>query len=138
MRWSGTLPTSRTTSLSSNASTARRNGRRCRSLTCAARTLRSLPDIACGYGAFGIPRVPYANPIHLAWVEQGGVMAIAGIRGGGEYGGAWHRAPERSRISRIRFTTSLRPGGVLKKSGITSSDGLAIQGESNGSSRIAE
>lgn len=50
------------------------------------------PTLLCGYGGFGIPQVLYYNPIHLAWVEQGGVLAIAGIRGGGEYGRAWHRA----------------------------------------------
>lgn len=89
------------------------------------------PTLLYGYGGFGIPQVPYYNPIHLAWVEQGGVLAIAGIRGGGEYGRAWHRAGQLER-KQNSFDDFIAAGAFLKKSGITSSDGLAIQGESNG------
>lgn len=89
------------------------------------------PTLLYGYGGFGIPQVPYYNPIHLAWVEQGGVLAIAGIRGGGEYGRAWHRAGQLEK-KQNSFDDFIAAGAFLKKSGITSSDGLAIQGESNG------
>jgi prolyl oligopeptidase len=89
------------------------------------------PTLLYGYGGFGIPQVPYYNPIHLAWVEQGGVLAIAGIRGGGEYGRAWHRAGQLAN-KQNSFDDFIAAGEFLKKSGITSSDGLAIQGESNG------
>ncbi|MBX4864058.1 S9 family peptidase [Rhizobium bangladeshense] len=89
------------------------------------------PTLLYGYGGFGIPQVPYYNPIQLAWVEQGGVLAIAGIRGGGEYGRAWHRAGQLEK-KQNSFDDFIAAGEFLKKSGITSSDGLAIQGESNG------
>ncbi|MFP3544431.1 prolyl oligopeptidase family serine peptidase [Rhizobium sp. SIMBA_035] len=89
------------------------------------------PTLLYGYGGFGIPQVPYYNPIHLAWVEQGGVLAIAGIRGGGEYGRAWHRAGQLAK-KQNSFDDFIAAGEFLKKSGITASDGLAIQGESNG------
>lgn len=53
---------------------------------------RPRPTILYGYGAHGNPRTPVFNPMQLAWVEAGGVYAIANIRGGGEEGAAWHRA----------------------------------------------
>lgn len=124
--------------LSSNASTARRNGRRCRSLTCAARTLRSLPDIALwlrglrnSSGSLCQPDPPrlggagrgYGNRRHPRWWRIRGSLAS--------------RAGEVAN-KQNSFYDFIAAGGVLKKSGITSSDGLAIQGESNGSSRIAE
>jgi prolyl oligopeptidase len=89
------------------------------------------PTLLYGYGGFGIPQVPYYNPIHLAWVEQGGVLAIAGIRGGGEYGRAWHRAGQLTN-KQNSFDDFIATGEFLQKSGITASDSLAIQGESNG------
>jgi len=89
------------------------------------------PTLLYGYGGFGIPQVPYYNPIQLAWVEQGGVLAIAGIRGGGEYGRAWHRAGQLEKKQNA-FDDFIAAGEFLKRSGITSSNGLAIQGESNG------
>lgn len=89
------------------------------------------PTLLYGYGGFGIPQVPYYNPIQLAWVEQGGVVAIAGIRGGGEYGQAWHRAGQREK-KQNSFDDFIAAGEFLKKTGVTSLDGLAIQGESNG------
>jgi len=89
------------------------------------------PSLLYGYGGFGIPQVPYYNPIQLAWVEQGGVLAIAGIRGGGEYGRAWHRAGQLEKKQNA-FDDFIAAGEFLKRSGITSSNGLAIQGESNG------
>ncbi|MDK4717948.1 prolyl oligopeptidase family serine peptidase [Rhizobium sp. CNPSo 3968] len=89
------------------------------------------PTLLYGYGGFGIPQVPYYSPIQLAWVEQGGVLAIAGIRGGGEYGRAWHRAGQLDKKQNA-FDDFIAAGEFLKKSGITLSNGLAIQGESNG------
>jgi len=50
------------------------------------------PTLLYSYGGFGISQIPIYNPLQLAWVEQGGVLAIANIRGGGEYGREWHRA----------------------------------------------
>lgn len=89
------------------------------------------PTLLYGYGGFGIAQLPYYNPIQLAWVEQGGVLAIAGIRGGGEYGKAWHRAGQLDKKQNA-FDDFIAAGEFLKKSGIAASNGLAIQGESNG------
>jgi prolyl oligopeptidase len=53
---------------------------------------QSHPTILRGYGSYGISEEPSFNPVVLAWVERGGVLAVAHIRGGGEYGEAWHKA----------------------------------------------
>ncbi len=52
----------------------------------------SHPTILRGYGAYGLLLEPVFDPTSVAWVEHGGVLAIAHIRGGGEYGEDWHRA----------------------------------------------
>ena len=50
----------------------------------------SNPAILTGYGAYGYPFEPYFDPRWLAWLERGGIYAIAHVRGGGEYGEDWH------------------------------------------------
>jgi prolyl oligopeptidase len=51
------------------------------------------PTLLNGYGAYGIENTsPYFYPPFLAWLERGGVLAVAGVRGGGEYGEEWHLA----------------------------------------------
>jgi prolyl oligopeptidase len=52
----------------------------------------SAPTIMTAYGGYGISMTPAFIGTWLAWLEQGGVYAVAGVRGGGEYGEAWHRA----------------------------------------------
>jgi prolyl oligopeptidase len=52
----------------------------------------SNPTILLGYGAYGITMDPFYDPRLLAWYEQGGIFAIAHVRGGGEYGEDWHLA----------------------------------------------
>lgn len=89
------------------------------------------PTLLHGYGGFGISMVPYYNPVQMAWVEQGGVLAIANIRGGGEYGRAWHIAGQFEKRQNA-YDDFAAAGDFLKAEGITSVDGLAIQGESNG------
>jgi prolyl oligopeptidase len=89
------------------------------------------PTVLHGYGGFGICMVPIYNPTHMAWVEQGGVVAIANIRGGGEYGRAWHIAGQFENRQNA-FDDFIAAGEFLKREGITPADGLAIQGESNG------
>lgn len=89
------------------------------------------PTLLHGYGGFGISLVPVYNPFQLAWVEQGGVLAVANIRGGGEYGRAWHRAGQRENRQNA-FDGFIAAGEFLKAEGIASPDGLAIQGESGG------
>ncbi|MFB3904228.1 MAG: prolyl oligopeptidase family serine peptidase [Acidobacteriota bacterium] len=50
------------------------------------------PALLQGYGAYGISSDPYFNVRSLAWLEKGGILAIAHVRGGGEYGEEWHMA----------------------------------------------
>lgn len=52
----------------------------------------SNPTILYGYGAYGITEDPFFNPRIYAWLEKGGVFAIAHVRGGGAYGKEWHEA----------------------------------------------
>lgn len=89
------------------------------------------PTLLSGYGGYGIPMVPYYSPEVMAWVEQGGVYAVANIRGGGEYGKAWHDAG-RLRHKQNVFDDFIAAAEFLKAEGITSPNGLAIQGGSNG------
>ena len=53
------------------------------------------PTLLLGYGAYGISRDPYFSPLFLSWIERGGVIAVAHVRGGGEYGEEWHRGGEK-------------------------------------------
>src|ERR1039458_4701500 len=55
----------------------------------------SHPTILTGYGAYGLSLEPGFSPTALAWLERGNVLAIAHVRGGGEYGEAWHLAGEK-------------------------------------------
>jgi len=55
----------------------------------------SHPTLLHGYGAYGISMDPYFDPKSLAWLERGGVYAVAHVRGGGEYGEDWHRAGQK-------------------------------------------
>jgi prolyl oligopeptidase len=55
----------------------------------------SNPVLLNGYGAYGSSLDPYFDPINLAWLERGGVLAFAHVRGGGEYGDDWHKAGQK-------------------------------------------
>lgn len=89
------------------------------------------PTLLYGYGGFGISMVPFYSPAQMAWIEQGGVLAIANIRGGGEYGKAWHETGRLDKKQNV-FDDFIAAGEYLKAEGITPADGLAIQGESGG------
>ncbi|PHM08041.1 S9 family peptidase [Nostoc sp. 'Peltigera malacea cyanobiont' DB3992] len=89
------------------------------------------PTVLNAYGGYGLIDPPGFTPALLAWVEQGGVFAIAYVRGGGEYGRAWHEAGRRQNKQNV-FDDFIAAGEYLKAQGITSQDGLAIQGASNG------
>ena len=52
----------------------------------------SAPALLIGYGGYGVSIDPFFDPTRLAWLERGGVWAIAHVRGGGEYGEDWHQA----------------------------------------------
>ncbi len=53
------------------------------------------PTLLIGYGAYGFPLRPGFNPRNVAWLERGGVLAFAHVRGGGEYGREWHTAGQK-------------------------------------------
>ncbi|MBW4694414.1 MAG: prolyl oligopeptidase family serine peptidase [Lyngbya sp. HA4199-MV5] len=89
------------------------------------------PTVLHAYGGYGIPILPEFLPAPLGWVEQGGVYAIANIRGGSEYGKAWHEAGRRQNKQNV-FDDFIAAGEYLKAQGITPPNGLAIQGGSNG------
>jgi prolyl oligopeptidase len=55
----------------------------------------SHPTILVGYGSYGLSLDPYYAPMVQAWIDRGGVYAVAHLRGGGEYGDAWHRAGQK-------------------------------------------
>jgi prolyl oligopeptidase len=61
------------------------------------RLTRDNPTLVEAYGSYGATLSPVFDPAHLAWIEAGGVLAIAHVRGGGEYGETWHEAGREAR-----------------------------------------
>ncbi len=89
------------------------------------------PAILYGYGGFGISLTPGYSSTVLAWVEAGGVYAIAGLRGGSEEGEEWHRAGMLDR-RRCVFDDFHAAAGKLIADGWTTREQLGIYGGSNG------
>ena len=84
-----------------------------------------------GYGGFGISIEPRFDPMKALWLEQGGVWAVANLRGGGEFGERWHRAGSLTDKQNVfdDFHAAMRH---LIDSGHVDPDRLAIRGGSNG------
>src|SRR6516165_692458 len=98
-----------------------------------AATARSVKrsTILYGYGGFDISMTPGYSANILAWVEAGGVYAVAGLRGGSEEGEQWHRAGMLDRKQNV-FDDFRAAAEYLISSGVTSPERLAVWGGSNG------
>nr|WP_283630360.1 prolyl oligopeptidase family serine peptidase [Alteromonas macleodii] len=84
-----------------------------------------------GYGGFNISLLPRYSVSRMVWVEQGNVLAIASLRGGGEYGQQWHKAGTKLDKQNV-FDDFIAAGEYLVESGYTTPDKMGIQGGSNG------
>ena len=84
-----------------------------------------------GYGGFNVSLTPSFSPAHVAWLERGGVYVEANLRGGAEYGEAWHEAGTKLRKQNV-FDDFAACAEELVRAGYTRPDRLAIGGHSNG------
>ncbi|AUP79550.1 prolyl oligopeptidase family serine peptidase [Flavivirga eckloniae] len=89
------------------------------------------PTILYGYGGFNISLNPSFSIANSVWMEQGGILAVPNLRGGGEYGKDWHDAGTKLQKQNV-FDDFISAGEYLIENKYTSSDYLAIRGGSNG------
>ncbi len=95
------------------------------------------PTLLYGYGGFEIPQLPtYSGVNGSAWIERGGVYALANLRGGGEFGPAWHRAAQKeNHIRNFEDFTAVADDLIARR--ITSSKHLGCRGGSQGGLLVA-
>ncbi len=91
----------------------------------------SNPVYLYGYGGFNLPRRPGFSVSNAAWLEMGGIYAVANLRGGGEYGREWHLAGTKERKQNV-FDDFIAAAEYLISEGYTTSEKLSIGGGSNG------
>ena len=89
------------------------------------------PTLLYGYGGFNINMTPMFKPEWTVFLDRGGVLAVAVLRGGGEYGAAWHEAGTKERKQNV-FDDFIAAAEYLIREKWTSPDHLAILGRSNG------
>jgi prolyl oligopeptidase len=89
------------------------------------------PTLLYGYGGYSISLVPFFRPEYVAWMEMGGVLAVANLRGGGEYGEDWHLAGKTTKKQNV-FDDFIAAAEWLIADGRTTPQKLAILGGSNG------
>ncbi len=94
------------------------------------------PALLYGYGGFNVNLLPRFDTRAAAWLEQGGVYAMATLRGGGEFGEAWHRAGMLENKPNV-FADFIAAAEWLVDNGYTNPERLAIRGGSNGGLLVA-
>jgi len=94
------------------------------------------PTLLHAYGGFTVNMTPYFSTSRVVWMENGGVFALAVLRGGGEYGETWHQAGMLENKQNV-FDDFIAASEWLIENRYTSSEKLAIQGASNGGLLVA-